>query len=213
MEDEEKLEEIFNMFVKKVKSKIDLSNYSHDEWFEAALSTVNFGNLYRIIKSQGYSVAKWARTYYFTFQKKVFRLLSDLETKIDSISDEMDRISENVHVPLGVVQKCVTIIAKYIISAYYCFKNIDKIKEQFQWVTNIDVIKKIPAPIDSKVLKSLDKLTICDDASSKNTFRHSKIAWSRLNKANYNKIQNEIWRLSVQNKMFPIELEMKELWK
>ena len=206
-------------FVCCVKKSVDLSKYDFEIWFESALKTVNLQNLSNIVcgkgKDGGRKFEKWKRNEKSRLRDEIKDFLTELNPETIKRSEIYDRIAEiakdfNLHV--GVVQKVVSILIKYIVFAYYAFPNI-KLGEEFLWVKDKKFLDELPVPIDSHVLYSLKKLKADLKITTTVSAKIDGTAWSKMGEDTYKKIQDEIAKLAKQRGGTPLKFEMQELWK
>lgn len=208
-----------NDFVRCVKKNVDLSKYDFEIWFESALKTVNLQNLSNIVcgkgKDGGRKFEKWKMNEKPRFRNKIKDFLTKLNpetTKRSEIYNEISEISKDFNLHAGVVQKVVSILIKYIVSAHYAFPNM-KLGEEFLWVEDKEFLNELPVPIDSHVLYSLKKLKADLKIATTVSAKIDGTAWSKMGGDTYKKIQEEIVKLAKQRGLPPLEFEMKELWK
>ena len=220
----------FILLLKNRKPSRDIRIFDEDVWYNSAYSTVAraLGN---IKKADGKDYRKWREENFEKMKKMMFENggcglaapqigeLIQLVT-IDCIYNEMQRIANTCNVPIGIVQKIVGIMIKYIVANYYgdfCSGTEEKfdsgtVGKKYPWVKDRDFVNTLPIPVDSKVLWSLKELGA--NLKIKQIGDYAKIdglAWSRIDIDIYKKIQKEVGRLSGDDGM--LGLEMNDLWK
>ena len=204
----------FILLLKNRKPSRDITVFYEDTWYESAFSTVArpLGN---IKKADGKDYRKWRDENYGEMKKMILDLLSRLSPNgTVSIYDEMQKIVEACDVPFGIVQKIVGIMIKYIVTNYYGEFDSEAVGEKYPWVKDEEFVKKLPIPVDSKVLWNLKEreanlnITQIGDYAKING-----LPWSRIDIDIYKKIQEEVARMAGRMGMFPLEFEMCCLWR
>lgn len=210
----------FILLLKNRKPSRDITIFDEDVWYNSAYSTVAraLGN---IKKADGKDYRKWREENFEKMKKMILDLLSRLSPNgTVSIYNEMQRIANTCNVPIGIVQKIVGIMIKYIVANYYgdfCSGTEEKfdsgtVGKKYPWVKDRDFVNTLPISVDSKVLWSLKELGA--NLKIKQIGDYAKIdglAWSRIDIDIYKKIQKEVGRLSGDDGM--LGFEMNELWK
>lgn len=202
----------FILLLKNRKHSRDITIFYEDKWYESAFSTVArpLGN---IKKADGENYRKWHDENYGKMKERILDLLSRLSPNgTVSIYDEMQKIAKACDVPLGVVQKIVGIMMKYVVTNYYGEFDSASVGEKYPWVKDEEFVKKLPIPVDSKVLWNLK-----EHGSTLNITQiggYAKIdglPWSRIDIDIYKKIQEEVARMAGDDGM--LGFEMNNLWR
>ena len=204
----------FILLLKNRKHSRDITVFYEDKWYESAFSTVArpLGN---IKKADGKNYRKWHDENYGKMKKMILDLLSRLSPNgTVSIYDEMQKIVEACDVPFGVVQKIVGIMIKYIVTNYYGEFDSEAVGEKYPWVKDEEFVKKLPIPVDSKVLWNLkERGSTLNITQIGDYAKINGLPWSRIDIDIYKKIQEGVARMAGRMGMFPLEFEMYCLWR
>ena len=207
------IQEIAKDFLVKYK----LMPFDYEKWYKKAYNVVNL-----IVARKADCNKEWQRIA-FLWEKKnseqlkedIFKLLKELSTA--GIIDKIGELADKYDLPVGIIQKIVSLIIKYIFCCYVVFGAAlsPDIVNTFGWICNKEIRDQLPIPVDKNVLRSLYEIGItnlgikvCGDYA-----KIGDIPWTRIGLEDYKKIQETVRKLSAQCGMSPIEFEMKELWK
>lgn len=207
------LQKIAKSFLMKYK----LMPFDYEKWYKKAYNVVNL-----IIKRKADCNKEW-QLIAFLWEKKnseqlkedIFKLLKELSTA--GIIDKIGELADKYDLPVGIIQKIVSLIIKYIFCCYVVFGSAlpPDIANTFGWIGNKEIRDQLPIPVDSIILYSLYEMGITNLGITVYG-EYAKIGntpWTRIGLEDYKKIQDAVRKLSAQCGMSPIEFEMKKLWK
>ena len=202
---------------KSFLTKYKLMPFDYEKWYRKAYNVVNL-----IIARKADCNEEWQRIA-FLWEKKgseqlkrdIFKLLKEFSTT--GIIDKIGELADKYGLPVGIIQKIVSLIIKYIFCCYLAFGATlsPDIVNTFGWIGNKKIRDNLPIPIDSRILYSLYEMGITN-LGIKVYGGYAKIGdipWTRIGLEDYKKIQEAVRKLSAQCGMSPIEFEMKKLWK
>ena len=207
------LQKIAKSFLTKYK----LMPFDYEKWYKKAYNVVNL-----IVARKADCNKEWQRIA-FLWEKKnseqlkedIFKLLKELSTA--GIIDKIGELADKYELPVGIIQKIVSLIIKYIFCCYVVFGSAlpPDIKNIFGWIGNKEIRDKLPIPVDSRILYSIYEMGITNLGITVygRYVKIGDIPWTRIGLEDYKKIQETARMLSVQCGMSPIEFEMKKLWK
>ena len=198
-------------------AKYNLHPYEYGKWYKKAYNVVN-----RIIALHKTDNNEWRRISLLwekknseQFKEDIFKFLKELT--IAGIIDKIGELANKYELPVGIVQKIISLIIKYIFCYYIAFENIHSgdIANTFLWIANKSIRNQLPIPIDSRILYSLHKMGTTDLPITVYG-KYAKMGdtpWTRIGLDDYRKIQDTVRKLGTEIEMSPIEFEMKKLWK
>lgn len=201
----------------KFLEKYNLFQFDLNKWYNKAYNVVNF-----IITLNGGRNDEWKRIALMWNNKNSEQLKEDIfnllkELTVAEVVYEIGELARNYKLPVGIVQKIVSLLIKYIFCHYVVFGDSlpNATANTFNWVKDEKVVGKLPIPIDSKVLCSLSKMgnTNLDITMRGKNAKIGGVPWSRTGFDDYKKLQDTVRKLSAECKMSPIEFEIKKLWK
>ncbi len=201
--------------LKEFLEKYNLENYSIDNWYNIAFADVN-----KWVRRCGCKNRKTSRlwnkiltTWDVINKSDLKNDIIDLIKKIvegvtiEAIIKLIFELAEKFDIPVGVIQKILSLLLKYSFCYWDVFKNnaqkIQDLSKIFRWVITPDMRDQLLCPIDSRVFKSLNKMRKWSDAYT---------SWIKMDIKTYKKVINIIFGLSGEQGISPMELEMKELW-
>lgn len=195
----------------------NLSLFNFDKWYNEAYNVVNF-----IITLNGGRNDEWKRIALMWNNKNSEQLKEDIfnllkELTVAEVINKIGELARDYELPVGIVQKIVSLLIKYIFCHYVVFGDSlpNAAANTFNWVKDEKVVGKLPIPIDSNVLRSLSKMgnTSLNITVRGKTAKIGGIPWSRIGFDDYKKIQDTVRKLSAECKMSPMEFEIKKLWE
>lgn len=201
----------------KFLKKYNLFQFDLNKWYNKAYNAVSF-----IITLNGGRNDEWKRIAFMWNNKNSEQLKEDIfnllkELTVAEVVYKIGELARDYELPVGIVQKIVSLLIKYIFCHYVVFGDSlpNAAANTFTWVKDEKVVGKLPIPIDSKVLCSLSKMgnTSLNITEYRGIVKIGGIPWSRIGLDDYKKIQDTVRKLSVECKMSPIEFEIKKLWK
>lgn len=195
----------------------NLSIFNFDKWYNKAYNAVN-----SVIARNGWHNDEWKRIAHMWNNKNSEQLKEDIfnllkELTVAEVVYKIGELARNYELPVGVVQKIVSLLIKYIFCHYVVFGDSlpNAAANTFTWVKDEKVVGKLAIPIDSKVLRSLSKMgnTNLNITVRGKAAKIGDVPWSRIGFDDYKKLQDTVRKLSAESKMSPIEFEIKKLWK
>ena len=207
------IQEIAKDFLAKYK----LMPFDYEKWYKKAYNVVNL-----IIKRKADCNEEWQRIAFLwekknseQLKKDIFKLLKEVSAA--ELIDRIGELADKYGLPVGIIQKIVSLLIKYIFCCYVVFGSAlpSDIANSFGWIGNKEIRDKLPIPVDKNVLLSLHKMGITNLGITAYG-EYAKIGntpWTRFGLEDYKKIQDAVRKLSAQYGMSPIEFEMKKLWK
>ncbi len=207
------LQEIAKDFLRKYK----LIPYGYEKWYKKAYNVVNL-----IIKRKANSNDEWQHIAFLWREKNAAQLKEDIfsilkELTVAEIIDTIGKLADKHDLPVGIIQKIVSLLIKYIFCYYVVFGggSSSDVVNMFSWIEDKSVRDRLPIPVDSRILYSLYTMGITELEIT--VFgKYAKIRgipWTRIEFDDYKKIQKVVGKLSVQHGMSPLEFEMKKLWE
>lgn len=202
---------------KSFLTKYNLMPFDYEKWYRKAYNVVNL-----IIARKADCNEEWQRIAFLwkennseQLKEDIFKLLKELSTA--ELIDRIGELADKYELPVGIIQKIVSLIIKYIFCCYVAFGATlpPDILNTFGWIGNKKIRDQLPIPVDKNVLLSLHKMGITN-LGIKVCGDYAKIGntpWTRIGLEDYKKIQDTVRKLSAQYGMSPIEFEMKKLWK
>ena len=191
--------------------------YEYGKWYKKAYNVVNL-----IIKRKANSNKEWQRIALLWEKKNDIQLKEDIftllkELTVAEIIDTIGKLADKYDLPVGIIQKIVSLLIKYIFCYYVVFGggSSSDVVNTFPWIEDKSVRDQLPIPVDSRILYSL--YTMGTTELEITVFgKYAKIRgipWTRIELGDYEKIQKVVSKLSAQHGMSPLEFEMKKLWK
>lgn len=210
---DDELQKIAKDFLGKYK----LMPYEYGKWYKKAYNVVNL-----IIKRKANSNKEWQRIAFLWEEKNDVQLKEDIfsllkELTVVGIIDTIGKLADKHDLPVGIIQKIVSLLIKYIFCYYVAFGggSSSDVVNTFPWIEDKSVRDQLPIPVDSRILYSLYTMgtTELEIIVFGKYAKIRGIPWTRIELGDYEKIQKVVSKLSAQQGMSPLEFEMKKLWE
>ncbi len=210
---DDELQKIAKDFLGKYK----LMPYEYEKWYKKAYNVVNL-----IIKRKANSNKEWQRIAFLWEEKNDVQLKEDIfsllkELTVAGIIDTIGKLADKYNLLVGIIQKIVSLLIKYIFCYYVAFGggSSSDVVNTFPWIEDKSVRDQLPIPVDSRILYSLYTMgtTELEIIVFGKYAKIRGIPWTRIELGDYEKIQKVVSKLSAQQGMSPLEFEMKKLWE
>ena len=197
--------------------KYKLMPYEYGKWYKKAYNVVNL-----IIKRKANSNKEWQHIALLWEKKNDIQLKEDIfsilkELTVAEIIDTIGKLADKYDLPVGIIQKIVSLLIKYIFCYYVAFGggSSSDVVNTFPWIEDKSVRDQLPIPVDSRILYSLYTMgtTELEITVLGKYAKIRGIPWTRIELGDYEKIQKVVSKLSAQHRMSPLEFEMKKLWE